>query len=81
MFPCSERLEHVHYDIRGPLDQAALRMEAQGVDVLKLNAGNPARFGFPLPDSLRQALANHLDEAVPYADVRGMTEARELLCA
>ena len=81
MFPCSDRLEHVHYDIRGPLYQAALRMEAQGVEVLKLNAGNPARFGFPLPDSLRQALWAQLDEAVPYADVRGMTEARELLCA
>ena len=68
----SDRLDHVHSDIRGPLYQEALRMESEGVNVLKLNTGNPGRFGFKLPNSVRQALALHIDEAVPYCDVRGM---------
>ena len=53
----SDRLDHVHSDIRGPLYQEALRMESEGINVLKLNTGNPGRFGFKLPNSVRQALA------------------------
>ena len=66
MIARSDRLDHVHSDIRGPLYQEALKMESQGIQVLKLNTGNPGRFGFQLPDSVRQALARHIDEAVPY---------------
>ncbi|MBP5231767.1 MAG: aminotransferase class I/II-fold pyridoxal phosphate-dependent enzyme, partial [Clostridia bacterium] len=77
---CSDRLEHVHSDIRGPLYQEALRMEAKGEKVLKLNTGNPARFGFTLPESVRSALALHVDEAAPYCDVRGMKNARDVIC-
>ena len=80
MIQASDRLAKVHSDIRGPLYQEALRMEAEGTSVLKLNTGNPGRFGFELPDSVRQALALHIDEAVPYCDVRGMKEARNALC-
>lgn len=76
MITRSDRLDHVHSDIRGPLYQEALRMESEGVNVLKLNTGNPGRFGFKLPNSVRQALALHIDEAVPYCDVRGMAAAR-----
>ena len=80
MIICSDRLEHVHSDIRGPLYEEALRMEAAGTSVLKLNTGNPGRFGFTLPNSVRQALALHIDEAVPYCDVRGMSAARNVIC-
>lgn len=80
MISCSDRLEHVHSDIRGPLYQEALRMESEGVNILKLNTGNPGRFGFGLPNSVRQALALHIDEAVPYCDVRGMKDARNVIC-
>ena len=76
----SDRLDHVHSDIRGPLYQEALRMESEGINVLKLNTGNPGRFGFKLPNSVRQALALHIDEAVPYCDVRGMAAARNVIC-
>lgn len=81
MITGSDRLIHIHSDIRGPLYQEALRMESEGTAVLKLNTGNPARFGFVLPDSVRQALAQHIDEAVPYCDVRGMENARNAICA
>ena len=80
MVHASDRLEHVHSDIRGPLYQEALRMESEGTSVLKLNTGNPGRFGFQLPNSVRQALALHIDEAVPYCDVRGMKDARNVIC-
>lgn len=80
MIHSSDRLEYVHSDIRGPLYQEALRMESEGINVLKLNTGNPGRFGFKLPNSVRQALALHIDEAVAYCDVRGMPAARNVIC-
>ena len=73
----SDRLDPVRSDIRGPLYEEALRMKAAGTEVLMLNTGNPGRFGFSLPESLRAALLSRLDEAVPYCDVRGMRDARE----
>lgn len=79
MIACAERMELVHSDIRGPLYQEALRMEAAGTRVLKLNTGNPGRFGFDLPESVRRALEQQIDEAVPYCDVRGMAEARRAI--
>ena len=72
----SNRISQIHSDIRGPLYVEALRMQAAGERVLKLNTGNPASFGFTLPESVRTALTEHVDEAVPYCDVRGMEKAR-----
>lgn len=56
-------------------------MEKDGVPVLKLNTGNPGRFGFPMPASVRAALMSRVDEAVPYCDVRGMEDARQDIAA
>ncbi len=75
--PSSGRLRPIRSDIRGPLYEEALRMKAAGTEVLMLNTGNPGRFGFSLPESLRGALLSRLDEAIPYCDVRGMRDARE----
>ena len=38
------------YDVRGPVVDEAARMEENGTNVLKLNIGNPAPFGFRTPD-------------------------------
>ena len=76
----SDKLQHVHSDIRGPVYFEALRMQAQGINVLRLNTGNPGSFRFRMPDSIRQALAGRLDEAVPYCDLKGMPDAREAIC-
>ena len=51
----SKRMEHVHSDIRGPLYVEAMQMREQGKDVLRLNTGNPATFGFGLPKSIENA--------------------------
>ena len=74
-------MANVHSDIRGELYREAIKMQAQGIDVLKLNTGNPAAFGFPLPDSIRRAIEGREAAAVPYCDFQGMPEAREAIAA
>ena len=80
MIPRSDRMAKVHSDIRGPLYEEALRMQQRGEKVLKLNTGNPGSFGFELPDSVRFALSRHIDEAVPYCDMKGMPFSRDVIC-
>ena len=48
----ASRLVNVHSDIRGPLFMEAMKRHEQGIDILKLNTGNPATFGFGLPKVL-----------------------------
>lgn len=45
----ADRMEYVHSDIRGPLYYEALQMQREGIDVLKLNTGNPAAFASVCP--------------------------------
>lgn len=73
-------MENVHSDIRGPLFMEALKLQEQGAHVLKLNTGNPAAFGFGLPKSIEDALANHIDKGVGYCDFKGMPAARTAIC-
>ncbi len=77
----SDKLQNVHSDIRGPVFVEANKMRAQGIDVLRLNTGNPATFGFGMPDSVRNALLNNADKAVAYCDLKGMPDARDAICA
>ena len=79
MIQQAERMEEVRSDIRGPLYEEALRMQREGIQVLKLNTGNPGIFGFEMPDGIRRALMAGMDRAVPYCDLRGMPEAREAI--
>ena len=76
----SDRMQYVHSDIRGPLFIEAMEMQAKGIDILKLNTGNPATFGFGLPKSIEDALNNHIDEGVGYCDFKGMPKARQAIC-
>ena len=77
----SDKLEHVHSDIRGPLFVEAMRMVGEGIDVLRLNTGNPGTFGFKMPDSVKNALLENADKATAYCDLKGMPVAREAICA
>ena len=79
MIYLADRMEHVHSDIRGELFREALRMQQEGQKVMKLNTGNPAAFGFPLPESVRKAIEGRAHEAVAYCDFQGMPEAREAI--
>ena len=39
------KLDNVLYDVRGPVVDEAARMEEDGMEILKLNIGNPYPFG------------------------------------
>jgi len=75
----SDRMENVHSDIRGPLFYEALDMQKRGIDVLKLNTGNPASFGFEMPESIYSALDGQIRRGLGYCDFRGMPDAREAI--
>ena len=76
----SDRMEHVHSDIRGELFRRSLKMQQNGINVLKLNTGNPATFGFTMADSIRKALEGNEHKAVGYCDFQGMPAARRAIC-
>ncbi len=75
----ANRLEAIGTGTRGKNYWAALDLERQGKEVLKLNSGNPAAFGFKMPESVRRAVTDNLDRALGYSDLRGMAEAREAI--
>jgi alanine-synthesizing transaminase len=73
----SSKLDNVCYDIRGPVLDEAKRMEDAGVEILKLNIGNPAPFGFKAPDEVVAEIAANLTKAEGYIDSKGLVAARE----
>jgi len=79
--PVPRHLHSVRYEIRGPLARRALEMEGQGREVIKLNIGNPAAFGFRVPETMRRAVVDGLDEAEGYAHQKGILSAREAVVA
>ena len=72
----SNNLENVHSDIRGDIYMHALELEKQGHKVLKLNTGNPAAFGFKMPQSIKNRIITDVESALGYCDIRGMEKAR-----
>jgi len=73
----SERLEHLKYDIRGPVYEKALELESQGYKIISLNIGNPAAFGFDAPDEIVHDIILNIRNAQGYADSRGLFAARK----
>ena len=73
----SGKLDNVCYDIRGPVLDEAKRMEDAGQEILKLNIGNPAPFGFKAPDEIVVEIADNLTRAEGYIDSKGLVGARE----
>jgi alanine-synthesizing transaminase len=72
----SKKLQHVRYDVRGPILVEAHRLEAEGHRVLKLNIGNPAPFGFEAPEAMVADMVHHLPESQGYSDSQGIYQAR-----
>ncbi len=77
----SAKLDNVCYDIRGPVLDEAKRMESAGQEILKLNIGNPAPFGFRAPDELVNRISDNLINAEGYIDSKGLLSAREAIAA
>ncbi len=67
----------MRYDVRGPILEEAQRLEREGHEILKLNIGNPAPFGFEAPPELAEAMSGALATAQGYSDSRGVLRSRE----
>ncbi len=78
-FKKSTKLDNVLYDVRGPVVDEANRMEDMGINVLKLNIGNPAPFGFRTPDEVVSDMARQLTDCEGYSDSRGLFSARKAI--
>ncbi|MFC7487097.1 pyridoxal phosphate-dependent aminotransferase [Knoellia sp. CPCC 206453] len=72
----SKKLQHVRYDVRGPILVEAQRLEAEGHKILKLNIGNTAPFGFEAPEAIVADMIHNLPDAQGYSDSRGIYSAR-----
>lgn len=78
-FEKSHKLDHVCYDIRGPILDYAKKLEEEGQKILKLNIGNPAPFGFDAPDELLVDVIRNLPTSQGYCDSKGLYSARKAI--
>lgn len=74
----SSKLDNVLYDIRGPVLREAKRMEEEeGLQIIKLNIGNPAPFGLFAPDEIVHDMIRNLPATEGYSDSKGLFSARK----
>ena len=78
-FKKSSKLDNVLYDVRGPLVEEANRMIDAGMQILKLNIGNPAPFGFHAPEEVIYDMRQQLNECEGYSDSKGLFSARKAI--
>jgi alanine-synthesizing transaminase len=75
----SKKLNNVCYDIRGPVNDEAQIMEANGINILKLNIGNPAAFDFFAPDEVIVDMIYNLRDTEGYSQSKGLFSARKAI--
>ncbi|MBM4229566.1 MAG: aminotransferase class I/II-fold pyridoxal phosphate-dependent enzyme, partial [Gammaproteobacteria bacterium] len=73
----SEALRNVRYEIRGGLARRALELSRKGYEIISLNIGNPALFGFRTPETMRLAMIENFPESEGYCHQKGIFPARE----
>ncbi|MGQ7420754.1 pyridoxal phosphate-dependent aminotransferase [Streptococcus suis] len=78
-FNKSTKLDDVAYDIRGPVLEEAMRMRANGEQILRLNTGNPAEFGFTAPDEVIRDLIHNARKSEGYSNSKGIFSARKAI--
>lgn len=76
-FERSSKLDHVLYDVRGPVVEEASRMEENSMEIMKLNIGNPAPFGFSAPEEVILDMMSSIRSSQGYSDSRGIFSARK----
>lgn len=75
-FQKSQKLNNVHYEIRGKVMNEACKMEKENIDILKLNIGNPATFNFKAPNYVVSNITQNMNLAEGYSESKGIEEAR-----
>ncbi len=78
-FEKSDKLDNVCYDVRGPVVDEADIMIANGIEILKLNIGNPAPFGFTAPNEVIYDMIHNLRNAEGYSNSKGIFAARKAI--
>lgn len=78
-FEKSQKLEGVSYDVRGPVVDEANRMIADNIEILRLNIGNPAAFGFSAPEEVITDMMRNLRDCQGYSDSKGIFPARKAI--
>lgn len=73
----SDRLKNLSYAIRGPVFDKAQQLEALGNKIINLNIGNPAPFGFDVPDEIVHDMILNLRNAQGYSHHLGVFPARK----
>lgn len=73
----SARLDQLSYAIRGPIFDKAQQLEASGQKIIQLNIGNPAPFGFDVPDEIVHDMIINLRNAQGYSHHMGIFSARK----
>lgn len=73
----SSKLANVLYDIRGPIMDRAKQMEDEGQQLIKLNIGNLAVFGFDAPEEIQLDMIRNLPNSSGYSDSKGIFAARK----
>ena len=73
----SSKLANVLYDVRGPIVDAARKLEDEGQKIIKLNIGNLAPFGFEPPEEIVADMIRNLPDSAGYSDSKGIFAARK----
>jgi alanine-synthesizing transaminase len=77
MLRTSDALRNVRYEIRGKLARRAQELGRMGYEIISLNIGNPALFGFRTPETMRLAVIENFADSEGYCHQRGIFPARE----
>jgi alanine-synthesizing transaminase len=80
-FRQSSKVSGVSYEIRGPVIEHANALERAGHSIMRLNIGNPAPFGFEVPEDILRELTRDLATAHGYSDSKGILPAREAVAS
>jgi alanine-synthesizing transaminase len=75
----SNRLNNLSYAIRGPVFDKAQQLEAMGQKIINLNIGNPAPFGFDVPDEIIYDMIMNIRNAQGYSHHLGIFPARKAI--
>jgi alanine-synthesizing transaminase len=75
----SDKLNKVCYEIRGPVLKRAREMEEGGKRIIKLNIGNPAMFGFEVPEEIQEDVMRNISKSSGYTDSQGLFEPRKAI--
>lgn len=78
-FEKSKNLENVNYAIRGRILEVANELEKNGIEILKLNIGNPAEFNLDASSNILQCMKDNLENSQGYSDSKGLKNARKAI--